>query len=60
MNNFYEITANLLDTTLLDYGCGSEALEEKCCSICPFHDQCVPNQLFYGCCCWEESMGDDL
>ena len=33
---------------------------EQVCAMCPYRERCEAEQLFWGCGCWETSMGADL
>jgi len=54
MKEFWEVTAELAE--LVEYGGDVKVA----CAKCPYADQCKKNELYWGCCAWEQSMGDDL
>ena len=33
---------------------------DEVCARCPYADRCGQDELYWGCSCWEESMGEDL
>ena len=48
INNFY------------DNATESEIENMTWCDRCPYRNECIKNELFYGCGVWEEYMGEDL
>lgn len=60
-NNGYIRTNKLDNSPCLTFE-GDEYIAEcgGTCESCPFKQLCKDVELWWGCCVWEEEMGDDL